>query len=142
MELKPHAFVFVSCACALALPALAAQSYWAVNSLRVYPITKDTYEVIEDRGAGARGIWCAAADYVQAAGLDRVRLRMYVLEERGPSRAVPGRFGVVFTINPDEKLRETPPSYSVSVNRRGENLTVGHALNFCDAFINDLFDRF
>ncbi|MBW4707756.1 hypothetical protein KX928_08145 [Roseobacter sp. YSTF-M11] len=126
----------------VALPTLAAQPFRAVNRLYVYPLTADTFEVIEDRGAGARGIWCAASDYTKSAGRDGPRKRMYILEPRRPSKTVPGRNGVVFTLNPDERLRNTPSSYSVSVNRKGENLPVGHAYLFCDAIIDDLFDRF
>lgn len=134
--------VIAAYSCAMALPVLAAQSYLAVNRLNVVPMNPDDFEVIEDRGAGARQIWCAAADYVQAIGRDRPRLRMYVKEVRGNSRTVPNRKGVVFTINPDDKLKNTPPSYSVTVTNLGENLPVGHARDFCDAFIDDLFDRF
>lgn len=121
---------------------LAAQPFRAINRLFVVPIDPDTFEVIEDRGAGARDMWCAAADYVQAIGRDRPRLRLYVKEARGPSRTVPNRVGVVYTINPDEKLKNAPSSYSVTVKNVGENLDVGHARNFCDFFIEDLFDRF
>lgn len=102
----------------------------------------DTFEVIEDRGAGPRGIWCAAADYAQKAGLDGLRKRMYVLEPRGPSRTVANEIGVVFTVNPDEQLKKTPSSYSVGVKTKGENLTISHARNFCDITIDDVFDRF
>ena len=94
---------FAASACAIVLPVLAAQSYLAVNRLNVVPISPDDFEVIEDRGASARQIWCAAADYVQAIGRDRPRLRLYVKEARGKSRTVPNRKGVVFTINPDAK---------------------------------------
>ncbi len=135
-------FVIACFALATAVPLWAAQSYLAINRLNVVPITPDEFEVIEDRGAGARDMWCAAADYVQAIGRDRTRLRMYVKGVRGPARTVPNRIGVVFTINPDEKLRDTAPSYSVTVTNLGENLPVGHARTFCDAFIDDLFDRF
>ncbi|MGC3936448.1 hypothetical protein ACOTTU_01435 [Roseobacter sp. EG26] len=127
---------------AVALPSLAAQPFRAVNRLFVYPLSADTFEVIEDRGVGARGIWCAAADYTKAAGLDGARKRMYILEPRGPSKTVQGRMGVVYTLNPDDALRNTPTSYSVSVKRVGENLPVGHAYLFCEAFIEELFDRF
>lgn len=119
-----------------------ADTYRAINRLYVQSITPDTFEVIEDYSVGARGIWCAAADYVQAIGRDRTGLRMYVQEPRGPSRTVPNRIGVVFTIRPDEVLRDTAPSYSVTVKRVGENLPVHHARLFCDVFIEDLFDRF
>ncbi|WP_227269789.1 hypothetical protein [Roseobacter weihaiensis] len=125
----------------MGLPA-AANVYRTVNRLYVVPITADTFEVIEDRGVGARGIWCAAADYTRAAGLDGLRKRLYIVEPRGPSRTMANQIGVVFTVNPDEQMRNTPSSYSVSVKRRGENLGVGHAYNFCETLLDELFDRF
>lgn len=126
----------------LALPAAAADAFRAVNRLYVVPLSADTFEVIEDRGAGARGLWCAGSDYVRAIGRDSTRKRMYVLEPRGAAKTVPNRKSVVFTLAPDEALRNTPPSYSVSVNRKGENLEIGHAYTFCQALIDELFDRF
>ena len=135
--------LFLAATFALAgVAALAAQPYRTINRLFVVPITQDTFEVIEDRGAAARDMWCAAADYVQAIGRDRPRLRLYVQEVRGPSRTTPNRIGVVYTINPDDTIKDTPPSYSVTVTNLGENLDVGHARNFCDYFIEDVFDRF
>jgi hypothetical protein len=113
----------------IALPAAAA--FRAVNRLVVVPISADSFEVLESRAAGAADIWCAAADYARRAGLDGPRKRMYVLEPRGPSRTTANAIGVVFTLNPGADIRDTPSSYSVSVKRRGENLSVGHALNFC-----------
>ena len=127
---------------AIGLSVLAAQPFRAINRLYVVPIDPNTFEVIEDRGAGARDMWCAAADYVQAIGRDRARLRLYVQDVRGPSRTVPNRIGVVYTLDPDDTLKQTPSSYSVTVTTAGENLEVGHARNFCDYFIEDIFDRF
>lgn len=140
--MKFRLIAFVAVTFAMTAPAFSAQAYLAINRLNVVPINPNDFEVIEDRGASARQIWCAAADYVQAIGRDRSRLRMYVKGVRADSRTVPNRKGVVFTIKPDEKLKNTPPSYSVTVTNLGENLPVGHARGFCDAFIDDLFDRF
>ena len=125
----------------VAAPVLA-QTFRAVNRLYVVPLSADTFEVIEDRGVGGRGLWCAASDYVRAIGRDSSRKRMYILEPRGDAKTVPNRKSVVFTLAPDDKLRNTPPSYSVSVTRAGENLEVGHAYTFCQAIIDELFDRF
>jgi hypothetical protein len=134
--------LFCLCISTVAVPALAANAYRAINWLFVVPITADTFEVIEDRGEGAPGIWCAAADYAQAAGLDGVRKRLYVIEPRGPSRTQANAIGVSFTTNPDEKLAQSPSAYSVSVTRRGDNYAIGHAINFCSNPIEDVFDGF
>jgi hypothetical protein len=135
-------FLFCLCISAVAMPVVAASAYRAINWLFVIPITADTFEVIEDRGEGARGIWCAAADYAQAAGLDGIRKRLYVVEPRGPSRTQANAIGVSFTTNPDDELAQSPSSYSVSVKRRGDNYAIGHAINFCSSPIEDVFDRF
>ncbi|TMM55093.1 hypothetical protein [Sulfitobacter sabulilitoris] len=120
-------------------PAMAqAQAYEAINRLLVVPIDRTTFEVIEARGEGARGIWCAAANYVRRNGLRSADGRIYVQRARGPSVTVPGRKGVVFTLRPDAQLQATPRSLSVSVRRVGENLSVNHAHIFCDDYILEL----
>jgi hypothetical protein len=121
--------------CALALPAAA--NFRAINWLVVVPITAETFEVLESRGAGAADIWCAAADYARRAGLDGPRKRMYIDVPRGPSQTTPNGIGVGFTLNPGPEIADTPASYSVSVKRRGENLAIGHAYDFCQDLLFD-----
>lgn len=130
------------CIFTMAVPVAAAQAYRSVNWLYVVPVNADTFEVIDDKGESARGIWCAAADYVRAAGLDGVRKRIYIVEPRGPSKRQANVNSVTFTTNPDDQMAQTPSSYSVSVDRKGENLGVGHAYNFCSALFEERFDRF
>lgn len=134
---------FVTCLClfSMALPA-TSQAYRSVIWLYVVPITEDTFEVIEDGSIGPSEFWCAGADYARAAGLDGVRKRMYVETPRGPSKTRPGRMGVVFTTNPGDDIKDTPSSYSVTVKRRGENLSIAHARNFCHYIIEDEFNLF
>ncbi|WP_300031747.1 hypothetical protein [uncultured Roseobacter sp.] len=134
--------IFFTCALAVAAGPLAAQPYLAKNRLVVNPLSGQTFEVIESRGAGATDIWCAAADYTRRAGLDGARKRLFVLSPLGPSKTQAGAKAVAYTLAPDERLLNTAPSYSVSVRREGENLSVGHAYKFCDVFIDDLLDRF
>lgn len=133
--------VLTAAALAFAVP-VAAKTYRAINWLPVILLTNDTFEVIEDRGAGPRGIWCAAADYTRAIGRDTTRKRLYILEARGPSKRVKGAKSVVFTLEPDEELARSPQSYSLSVRRVGDNLAVSHALNFCDLPVDEFLDRF
>ena len=52
---------------AFAATAASAQSYRAINYLVVVPLNATDFEVIEARGEGARGIWCAAADFAEHA---------------------------------------------------------------------------
>ena len=85
------------------------------------------FEVIESGGAGAQDIWCAAASYAEGA-LGRTRGRLYIARARGPAETVPGRKGVVFSVEP------TPGAFtsvSVSVRQAGMNLPIFHALQFC-----------
>ena len=125
----------------LALPA-NAQGYQAVNWLTVVPLNPTDFEVIEARGEGARGIWCAAADFaIYRLGFPRDR-RIYIKTPRGPSISGTGRIGVVFTI--DEASLGTSPkqSYSVTVRTKGLGLPVHHAHQFCRDYFLDLDDLF
>ena len=137
-----HSHLAIAAICATVIAAPVTASFLAINRLNVVPISNTEFEVIESRGAGAADIWCAAADYAQRAGLDAPRKRMYIESPRGASRTVANAKGVVFTTAPDEELRNSPSSYSVSVKRRGENLAISHAHQFCDRYFDDLFDRF
>lgn len=126
-----------------ALPAMAqAQTYRAVNDLNVVPLGGTTFEVIEARGEGPRGIWCAAAEYAErrlgAGG------RVYISEGRGPARSAAGRKSVVFTTNAANLTRGPFKSVSVSTSSVGVGLPVAHAIQFCrDIYDNDkeIWDR-
>ncbi|UOA32348.1 hypothetical protein DSM110093_02140 [Sulfitobacter sp. DSM 110093] len=116
--------------CLLPLQA-AAQAYRAENWLTVVPLTSRDFEVIEDRGAGARQLWCAAADFAEnVIGLPRDE-RLFIKTPRGPSVSGVGRIGVVFTTDPERVSGDTGKSYSVTVRRAGENLPSHHARQFC-----------
>lgn len=89
------------------IPALGqANPYTAENFLKVWPIDAVTFEVIEARGEGARGIWCAAASYAERELQFDPTQPIYVLIPRGPSVTVPNRKGVVFTLD-KARLPET-----------------------------------
>lgn len=107
----------------------SAQSYLAVNRLTVVPLNPTDFEVIEARGEGARGLWCAAANFVQNRFGAPSHSRLYVKSARGPSRSGVGRIGVVFTTDPEGLT----PVQSVSVSLRivGQSLPLHHALQFC-----------
>lgn len=134
-------FIIFCCVCSVAAPAVA-QAFRSVNRLIVVPVNSDTFEVLDDKRAGAQGMWCAGADYARHAGLDGVRKRMYVAEPLGPSKTRANANAVTFTTNPDAELADSPSSYSVSVKRRGDNYAIDHAYNFCRSLLEDIFDRF
>jgi len=125
------------------MPAFAsAQTYRAVNDLTVVGLDAATFEVIEGRGEGPRGIWCAAAEYAErqlgATG------RIYIREGRGPSRVASGRKGVLFTTNEANLTQGPSQSLSVSTSQIGVGLPIAHAIQFCrDAFEGerDTFDQ-
>lgn len=111
--------------------AVMAQPYKAINTLSVAPLPNGDFEVIEANGEGARGIWCAAADYVLSRSGNSARGRLYVKTPRGPSVSGAGRIGVVFTTDV-ERLGVAPQkSYSVSTRIKGLGLPIQHAVAFC-----------
>jgi hypothetical protein len=124
---------------ALPLPALA-QSYLAVNRLNVVPVSATSFEVIEGRGEGARGMWCAAADYVLNGQRQSERGRLYVKSVRAPSITVAGRKGVVFTTDAGSLPDGPKKSYSVSVRTAGLGLPLVHAYQFCKDYQIELED--
>ncbi|WP_299023964.1 hypothetical protein [uncultured Sulfitobacter sp.] len=112
------------------LPAVAsAQSFRAVNDLSVVPLPGATFEVIEARGEGPRGIWCAAAEYAERRL--GARDRIYVAAARGPARSVAGRKSVVFTTDASRLSQGPFQSTSLGTGQVGVGLPVAHAIQFC-----------
>ncbi|UWR27472.1 hypothetical protein K3757_05910 [Sulfitobacter sp. S223] len=115
---------------ALAVPVAAqSQTYRAINYLDVVPLTSTTFEVIESDGKGARGIWCAAADYAERKL--RYYGRIYISEGRAPSRSYPGRKSVIFTTDVNSLTQEPTTSLTLSTTRVGVGLPANHAIQFC-----------
>lgn len=109
--------------------ALNAQTFRAVNDLNVVPLQQGAFEVIEARGEGPRGIWCAAAEYAERRL--GTRGRVYIAEARGPAHSVAGRKSVVFTTDV-KRLSQGPfKSVSLSTSQVGVGLSVDHAIQFC-----------
>lgn len=125
---------------AIATPiASHAQTFRAINDLYVIPLSRSTFEVIEARGEGPQGIWCAAAEYAErrlgAKG------RVYIREGRGPSRSVSGRKSVVFTTDA-ATLKQGPfQSLSLNTSQVGVGLPIAHAIQFCRPDEFELKDR-
>lgn len=116
---------------------VSAKSFRAVNRLVVNPVSADEFEVIESNGAGARQIWCAAAEYNERVLGNTRETELIVKTKRGPSATDPGRKGVVFTNNPANVSAPITKSVSVSVNTPGMSLPSHHARTFC----RDTFSR-
>lgn len=140
--MKPiWSFVILLAISAVSLPtASVAQSYQAINRLQVFPLGGGDFEVIEARGEGARGMWCAAADYVKARFGQGTTGRIYVKTARGPSVSRPGRKGVVFTLDPNSLAQPASQSLAVTVRSVGVGLPTNHALQFCRDYLLELDD--
>jgi len=137
------ALIAVAFATALA-GAGSAQTFTAENRLKVVPLNGSDFEVIEARGEGPRGIWCAAADYAVNQGRTGPGQRIYVKTPRGPSVSVAGRKGVVFTTDASRLSQAPSRSLSVGTGTIGEGLPVAHAIQFCRDYqieLNDIFHR-
>ncbi|NOR30912.1 MAG: hypothetical protein GQ539_07440 [Sulfitobacter sp.] len=132
--------ILAAAICATLPFAAHAQSYEAINGLNVIPLGGSSFEVIEARGEGPSGIWCAAASYAQ----DRVGLsnttRLYIKTPRGPSISGAGRTGVVFTSDPNDLPSPPIKSYSISVDQQSIGLTIGHSIQYCQDYIIELND--
>lgn len=106
----------------------AAQTFRAENGVFVRPFSAG-FEVQSDGGHGARGMWCAAADYARrvlgAASVDRI----YVAEGRPPGLGQ--RAPVRFTMDASGLTPRTVIIVGASLSRAGSNLSVGHAYRFC-----------
>lgn len=136
-SLPPLCVAMLAVLAMVAAPAGATDPYTARNLLHVYPLERaGAFEVVASRGAGPSEMWCAAAEYAQARlGPDFSR-RIYIARPLSQSLHEPARKGVGFTVAPTAELRTAPRSgeagiYSVSVSRRGFNLSTSHAINLC-----------
>ncbi|MEM6941528.1 MAG: hypothetical protein AAF943_13020 [Pseudomonadota bacterium] len=116
--------------CATVPTLAAAQSFKAINRLDVIPLGSGNFEVIEAYGEGARGMWCAAADYAMAISPANGQ-RLYVQSARAPSLTRNGRKGAVFTTNRDNLSVAPSRSVTVSVEVVGQGLPLHHAIQFC-----------
>ncbi len=114
---------------ALALGLAApAGAFEAVNGVSVEPAAT-SFEVIGDAGLGARGVWCAAADYAQRSAGATNSQRLYIARDR--ARGLGQRGPVAFTLDPEGLTPTSVFILGASLSRAGSNLSVGHALGFC-----------
>ncbi|MEW9919444.1 hypothetical protein AB2B41_07510 [Marimonas sp. MJW-29] len=107
---------------------LQAQTFRAENGVIVTPVAGG-FEISSGGGQGARGMWCAAADYaldvLGAGGFDRIYIaqgRRLAFGERGPVR---------FTMDPTGLTPRRVLVVGMSLSAPGSNLSVDHALLFC-----------
>lgn len=105
-----------------------AQVFRAENRVDVVGVPGG-FEVRGDAGHGARGMWCAAADYARrvlgAGGFDRI----YIAEGRTPG--IGQRAPVRFTMDPSGLIPRNVLIVGASLQEAGATLSVDHARGFC-----------
>lgn len=115
-------------ALSVAAPA-AAQSYIATGGVQIQS-SGGVFSVRNGRGQGARGMWCGAAEYASRVLGASGTQRLYVTNPR-----TSGRSSVGFSLSP---RGTSPKSVSIlgrSVREAGSNLSVAHAIQFCNDFV-------
>lgn len=122
-----HLFTVTGLAVLLSAP-LAAQGYIPNGKLDITPLPNGV-RIAGNTGHGARGTWCAAADFaldeLGAAGSQN----LYVSEPKSPG--VGRNSSVSFSLDPTGLQPSNVYITGTSLNRRGAMLTVNHALTFC-----------
>ena len=103
-----------------------AQAYRADNRLVVTPVGGGSFSVPLGSRFGARGTWCAAADYAArvlgAAGTTRIYVQQPL--------ARPGKT-VVFGTDPGGASPQQVLGVTSALRTAGSNLSVDHAIQFC-----------
>lgn len=104
----------------------SAQSFKAENRVLVTPLADGLFSVPSATDMGARGTWCAAADYAMdvlgASGTSRIYVRVPPQTNSGP---------VVFGMTPGNAAPVGVVGLSAGLRSVGGNLSVDHAFQFC-----------
>ncbi len=107
---------------------LAAEVFRAENHVKVTG-TAGGFEVANGGGYGARGMWCAAADYARRVLGAPGNARMYIAEGRVPGLGQ--RAPVRFTLDPAGLNPSPVVIVGASLRKAGASLSVDHAHQFC-----------
>lgn len=113
---------------ALISEPLMAQGYTQRNRLTFTPL-ENGVRIEGETGHGARGTWCAAADYAREKLGARGYQDLYVSEPRVRGLGRPN--AVSFTLDPSGLTPSDVFIVGTSLSRRGARLSVDHALTFC-----------
>ncbi|MFK7835496.1 MAG: hypothetical protein AB8B60_04690 [Sulfitobacter sp.] len=113
-------------ALALGAASASAQTFRAENRVVVTGQGNGLFSVPSSSKFGARGAWCAAADYAMdvlgAPGTTRLYVRSPKTSNSGP---------VVFATSPGDTSPVGVLSTSAALRTAGANLSVDHAFQFC-----------
>jgi len=118
--------ILAGAAIAAGLAAAPAQAYQTPHSIDV-TAQNGGFLVADGGGFGARGMWCAAAQYASNVAGASGTQRIYVAKPAN-------RSGVLFTLNPRGLQPKSVSITGASIRTRGANLSVDHAIQFCSDF--------
>lgn len=104
----------------------SAQSFRAENRQIVTPEGDGLFSTQSGSTFGARGAWCAAADYAMDRLGAGATTKIYV---RSPQTSPSSM--VVFGLTPGDTTPVGVSSTSAALRIAGANLSVGHAFQFC-----------
>ena len=107
---------------------VAAQVFQAENRVVVLP-AEGGFDVQSGGGFGARGMWCAAADYAREVLGARGGQELYVAVGRPPGLGQ--RAPVHFTLDPAGLTPRGVFIVGSSLQTAGSALSVDHAYSFC-----------
>lgn len=106
--------------------AAQAQTYRADNRVTVTGLGNATFSVPSAGKFGARGAWCAAAEYalevLGASGTNRLYVQQPKTTNSGP---------VVFGLTPGGTTPVGVQGTTSALRTAGSNLSIDHAFQFC-----------
>ncbi len=131
--MKPIFSVPVALAAALLALPIAAQAVPAGRNMHVNPVDSAVFEVIATTAAPGGDYWCGAADYARRVLGAPWIARIYIARGRGPSVTTQRRTAVQFTLQPEAAgVQPLDPVFVMNMMKPGDNMTVAHALSFCN----------
>lgn len=104
----------------------SAQVFQAENRVLVTPAGGNSFAIPSGGHFGARGVWCAAADYARDVLGQPGTARLYVQQPKTTPSGV-----VVFGLDPAGAQPAAVSSTSAALRAAGSNLSIDHAVQFC-----------
>ena len=120
--------VALTLAVAMALPAVAAnaETFKAQNRVTVTTQGDGVFYAPMANQGGARGTWCAAADYATEVLGANGHERLYVVAPKTTNSGPTG-----FALDPQGVDAMPVSGLSAGLRTKGANLSVSHAYQFC-----------
>lgn len=124
--MKLRYIALIAAVASVGATSTSAQTFRAENRVIVTPQANGLFSVSAGNYWGARGAWCAAADYAMDVLGASGTTRLYV---RVPTTTPSG--AVTFGLTPGDTTPIGVVSVSASLRTAGSNLSVDHAFQFC-----------